>query len=84
MASSTDLASLEPKIAELANASMAQDRIPGLSIGIVRGDSLEGYFSFGTQTLGEEKPPTAQTISRVASITKTFTGTAILKLRDLG
>jgi CubicO group peptidase (beta-lactamase class C family) len=84
LASSTDLASLEPKIAELANASMAQDRIPGLSIGIVRGDSLEGYFSFGTQTLGEEKPPTAQTISRVASITKTFTGTAILKLRDLG
>jgi CubicO group peptidase (beta-lactamase class C family) len=84
LASSTDLASLEPKIAELAAASMAQDRIPGLSIGIVRGDSLEGYYSFGTQTLGEDKPPTAQTISRVASITKTFTGTAILQLRDLG
>jgi D-alanyl-D-alanine carboxypeptidase len=82
--SSTDLASLEPKIAELAAASMAQDGIPSLSIGIVRGDSLEAYYSFGTQTVGEDKPPTAQSISRVASITKTFTGTAILQLRDLG
>jgi D-alanyl-D-alanine carboxypeptidase len=84
LASSTDLASLEPKIAELATASMTEDRIPGLSIGVVRGDSLAGYYSFGTQTLGEDKPATAQTISRVASITKTFTGTAILQLRDLG
>jgi CubicO group peptidase (beta-lactamase class C family) len=82
--SGSEFASLESKITELAAASMKQDRIPGLSIGIVRGDSLAGYYSFGTQTMGEDKPPTAQTISRVASITKTFTGTAILQLRDLG
>ena len=63
---------------------MTRDRVPGLSIGIVRGDSLAGYYSFGTQKLGEDKPPIEQTISRVASITKTFTGTAILQLRDLG
>jgi len=63
---------------------MTQDGVPGLSIGVVRGDSLAGYYSFGTQTIGEDKPPTEQTISRVASITKTFTGTAILQLRDLG
>ncbi len=63
---------------------MTQDRIPGLSIGIVRGDSLIGYYSYGTQTVGESKPPTKQSITRVASITKTFTGTAILQLRDLG
>ena len=63
---------------------MTQDRVPGLSIGVVRGDSLVGYYSFGTQAVGTDKPLTAQTISRVASITKTFTGTAILQLRDLG
>lgn len=84
MANSPDIAALESQIAELASASIEQDRVPGLSIGIVRGDSLEGYFSFGTTTLGEDDPPTPQTISRVASITKTFTGTAILQLRDLG
>jgi D-alanyl-D-alanine carboxypeptidase len=84
LASGTDLTSLDAKITELASTSMVQDRIPGLSIGVVRGDSIAGYYSFGTQTLGEDKPPTVQTIARVASITKTFTGTAILQLRDLG
>jgi D-alanyl-D-alanine carboxypeptidase len=84
LAGSNELASIEPKIAELAAASMSHDQIPGMSIGVVRGDSLAGYYSFGTQKLGEDLPPTAQTISRVASITKTFTGTAILQLRDLG
>ncbi len=84
MSSSTDLSSLEPKIAELAANSMAQDKIPSLSIGVVRGGSLAGYYSFGTQSLGADLPATAQSISRVASITKTFTGTAILQLRDLG
>ncbi len=84
MASSIELAALEPKISELVSASMKQDNVPGISVGIVRGDSLEGYLSFGTQTISEDKPPTKQTISRVASITKTFTGTAILQLRDLG
>ena len=84
MASGIDLSALESKIADLASASMTQDRVPGLSIGVVRGDSLVGYYSFGTQAVGTDKPPTAQTISRVASITKTFTGTAILQLRDLG
>lgn len=84
MASGSELSSLDAKIAELASTSMAKDRIPGLSIGVVRGDSIAGHYAFGTQTLGEDKPATVQTISRVASITKTFTGTAILQLRDLG
>ena len=84
MARGNDLSALESQISELASASMAEDRVPGLSIGIVRGDSLASYYSFGSQTVGEDKPPTAQTISRIASITKTFTGTAILQLRDLG
>ena len=84
LASGNDLSALESKIADLASASITQDRVPGLSIGVVRGDSLVGYYSFGTQAVGTDKPPTAQTISRVASITKTFTGTAILQLRDLG
>ncbi|MDP6667436.1 MAG: serine hydrolase domain-containing protein, partial [Dehalococcoidia bacterium] len=81
---SPDLYSLEPRIAGLASASMAQDRIPGLSVGIVRGDSLAAYHSYGTQQVGADLPPTPQTISRVASITKTFTATAVLQLRDLG
>ena len=79
-----DLSSVESRVKELASDLMDQDRIPGLSIGIVRGGSLAACYSFGTRRLGVDLPPTAQTISRVASITKTFTATAVLQLRDLG
>jgi len=75
---------IEERIAELAAGAIKQDGIPGLSIGIVRGDSLVAHYSFGTQKLGHHLPFSPQTISRVASITKTFTATAILQLRDLG
>lgn len=84
MVGSTDLNSLDLTIAEMVSASMSRDRIPGLSVGIVRGGSLAAYYSAGTRQLGTDLPPTAQTISRVASITKTFTATAILQLRDIG
>lgn len=84
MANELDLSSVETKIRVMAADSMRQDRAPGLSIGIVRGDSLAAYYSFGTRRLGADRSPTAQTISRVASITKTFTATAVLQLRDLG
>ena len=75
---------IEGRIAELAAGAIKQDGIPGLSIGIVRGDSLVAHYSFGTQKLGHHLPFSPQTISRVASITKTFTATAILQFRDLG
>ena len=84
MTNDVDLAAIEQKIRDLVQYSMSKDRIPGMSVGIVRGDSLIAYYSFGTQRLGTDLSPTPLTISRVASITKTFTATAILQLRDLG
>ena len=84
MTNEVDLAAIEQKIRDLVQYSMSKDRIPGMSVGIVRGDSLIAYYSFGTQRLGTDLSPTPLTISRVASITKTFTATAILQLRDLG
>ena len=79
-----DFKFIEGRIADLVDAAIQQDGMPGLSIGIVRGDSLVVHYSFGTRKLGHHLPFTPQTISRVASITKTFTATAILQLRDLG
>ncbi|HIM61053.1 MAG TPA: class A beta-lactamase-related serine hydrolase [Dehalococcoidia bacterium] len=84
MTNDVDLAAIEQNIRDLVQYSMNKDRIPGMSVGIVRGDSLIAYYSFGTQRLGTDLSPTPLTISRVASITKTFTATAILQLRDLG
>lgn len=77
-------AAVADQIAALAKQSMDTDEIPGLSIGIVRGNELVAHYGFGTTSLGTDSPATPLTVSRVASITKTFTATAILQLRDLG
>ncbi|NQW18511.1 MAG: beta-lactamase family protein [Chloroflexi bacterium] len=55
---------------------------PGLAAGIVQGDDLIWSGGFGVSDLETGRAPNSRTIARVASITKTFTGTAILQLRD--
>ena len=58
--------------------------IPGMSIGIVYDQELIYAQGFGFCDLKNKKPATPQTLYRIASITKTFTATAILQLRDEG
>ena len=57
---------------------------PGLGAGIVQGDELIWSGGFGVTDLETGQAPHSRTIARVASITKTFTATAILQLRDEG
>ncbi|MCC6398526.1 MAG: beta-lactamase family protein [Bacteroidetes bacterium] len=58
--------------------------IPGLSIAVVYDQELVWSRGFGYADLKTKAPVTPQTIFRIASITKTFTSTAILLLRDRG
>ena len=55
---------------------------PGLAAGIVQGGELIWSGGFGVTDLETGETPNSRTIARVASITKTFTATAILQLRD--
>ena len=57
---------------------------PGLAAGIVQGGELIWSGGFGVTDLETGETPNSRTIARVASITKTFTATAILQLRDEG
>ena len=57
---------------------------PGLAAGIVHGDELVWSSGFGVTDLAAGITPDDGTIARVASITKTFTATAIMQLRDEG
>jgi CubicO group peptidase (beta-lactamase class C family) len=57
---------------------------PGLAAGIIHGDELVWFTGYGITDLGTQKTPDEGTVARVASITKTFTATAILQLRDEG
>jgi CubicO group peptidase (beta-lactamase class C family) len=56
---------------------------PGLAYGIVAGGELVHAAGLGERHLGGP-PPDADTVFRIASMTKSFTASAILTLRDDG
>lgn len=58
--------------------------IPGISIGLVYDQELIYSKSFGYADLEKKTPLTEQVPFRMASITKTFTATALMQLRDAG
>ena len=58
--------------------------LPGLVYGIVMDGRLEHVKSFGVQDVETKRPVTAETLFRIASMTKSFTALSILKLRDEG
>ena len=78
-------------VAELASTFAArvasfvkEQRLPGASAGVVVGDRLVWSGGYGFADVARREPPDARTLFRIASITKTFTATAILQLRDEG
>ncbi len=57
---------------------------PGLVYGVVADGRLVHVKGFGVQDLEAKRPVTADTLFRIASMSKAFTALAILKLRDEG
>ena len=57
---------------------------PGLVYGVVADGRLIHVKAVGTQELGHKRPVTADSLFRIASMTKSFTALSILKLRDEG
>lgn len=58
--------------------------IPGIVYGIVADGRLVHVAAFGIQDIESSRPVTADTLFRVASMTKAFTALTVLKLRDDG
>lgn len=58
--------------------------LPGLSIGIVHDQALVWSGGFGWADVARREPAGADTLYRIGSITKLFTATALLILRDEG
>ena len=70
------------KLTDRVHQVMTHQGVPGVSIGIVRGPDLLWSGGFGYANLATRRAMDAETMFGVASITKTFTATAILQLRD--
>jgi D-alanyl-D-alanine carboxypeptidase len=75
---------LLPKIENKIREVMTAQRLPGVAVGIVRGQELAWARGFGFADIASERAPDAATLFRCGSITKTFTATAIMQLRDEG
>jgi CubicO group peptidase (beta-lactamase class C family) len=73
-----------PTIDEIFRRYAADKHIPGMVWGIVIDGRLAHVATFGVQDLKTNTPVTATTDFRIASMTKSFTVLAILKLRDQG
>lgn len=63
---------------------MAHQRLPGLSLGVVHDQDLVWAAGYGYADVEKQIPATPETVYRAGSITKLFTSTAVLQLRDEG
>ena len=67
-----------------AAAALSEIRAAGFSVAVVRGGELDLAKGYGYADLAERVPAAANTIYRLASITKQFTAAAILHLAEEG
>ncbi len=76
--------SLENKFAPIITQAFNELKVPGIIAGIWIGENTSYIISLGYGDIEKKTPITADDRFRIASITKTFTGTVILQLRDEG
>ncbi len=78
------VAKITDELEAKAAAFVKEHRLPGAAVGVVHGDDLVWSAGVGFADVASRRPPDTSTLYRIASITKTFTGTAIMQLRDEG
>jgi CubicO group peptidase (beta-lactamase class C family) len=66
------------------NRFVTRNGPPGAAAGVVHGDELAWAAGSGFAVIGTRVTCDPGTLYRIASITKTFTGTAVMQLRDAG
>jgi CubicO group peptidase (beta-lactamase class C family) len=65
-------------------SQLAYRGLPGMSVGVVYDKDLIWAKGFGYADLDGKTPAAPDTVYRIASISKLFTSTALLQLRDAG
>jgi CubicO group peptidase (beta-lactamase class C family) len=72
------------KVKQIFDDYALDSHIPGVVYGIVADGRLIHVRGLGVQDLEAKRPVTADTLFRIASMTKAFTALTVLKLRDDG
>ncbi len=82
--SSAQSASTVSAIDRVMEAYRLDAHIPGMAWGVVKDGKLVHVKGVGVQDTDAKRPVTADSLFRIASMTKAFTALTILKLRDDG
>ena len=82
--SDPDLPRLDAAHQSLISGILQPRCIPGAAVGVIRDGALTSFEGFGVADTNSNAGPEPDTLYRVASITKTITATAIMRLRDAG
>ena len=78
------LATAFPQVDAVFKDFAARARVPGIAYGIVVDGELAHSGAAGYRDIAAKAPADIDTVFRIASMTKSFTAMAILKLRDEG
>ncbi len=78
------LEALRPRLSSIVAGFVDEHAAPGAAAGAVVDGALAWVAAGGFADLASARVPDAHTAFRVASVTKTFTATAVLQLRDEG
>jgi D-alanyl-D-alanine carboxypeptidase len=82
--STSPVAELSAQLEARARTFVREHRLAGTAAGVVHGDELVWSSGVGFADIAARRAPDPVTLYQIASITKTFTGTAIMQLRDEG
>ncbi len=75
---------IAPELQQLFNEYAKNKKIPGIAYGVVVDDSLVIASTVGVAKIENKTPTSIGTSFRIASMTKSFTAMAVMKLRDEG
>jgi CubicO group peptidase (beta-lactamase class C family) len=81
---STKLRSSIEQIDRMTAAEYAKDNIGSVTVGVVVGSNLVWTKSYGYADMERKIPVTKDTVYRIASVTKLFTGLMLLQLAERG
>jgi CubicO group peptidase (beta-lactamase class C family) len=69
---------------DFIEAKMSEGRMPGLSVAIIKDGRIARVNGYGWADISKRIPVTPDTIFLMASVSKTFTGTALMQLYEKG
>ena len=72
------------KIDSIVNAEMARQKVPGLAVGIIRGNHTLHAKGYGLANVEHRVPVTTETVFQSGSVGKQFTSAAIMLLVEDG